>query len=65
MKSDLVDVTLTKHAETEKAILVSATGDKADAEWLPLSQIEIETIGKGGVFEVTMPEWLAMEKGLI
>lgn len=65
MKSDLVDVFFTKHAETEKAVLVSATGEKADAVWIPLSQIEIYPIGVNGVFEVTMPEWLALDKGLI
>lgn len=33
--------------------------------WLPKTQIEIEKSGAGGLYEVTLPEWLAMEKGLI
>lgn len=64
MKSDLIDVTLQLHHETPKAILVSEDGDKAKAVWLPLSQVEVEPKGNG-IVEVTMPNWLAMEKGLI
>jgi len=30
-----------------------------------LSQIEIEETGFAGIFTVTLPEWLALEKGLI
>lgn len=63
MKSDLVDVEVFKHAETGKAILVSDTGDKKDAVWLPKSQVEIEDDGK--TVTVTLPEWLAQDKGLI
>jgi hypothetical protein len=33
--------------------------------WLPRSQIEIEPMKKAGIVEVTLPEWLAQEKGLI
>ncbi len=33
--------------------------------WLPLSQIEIETSTCGRNSLVSMPEWLAMDKGLI
>ncbi len=64
-KSELVDLTMQKHAETAKAVLVSDTGDEKDAVWLPLSQVEIEPGGKPGVVVVTCPEWLAKDKGLI
>ena len=63
-KSDLIDVSMTKHAETAKAILVSDTGDKDDAIWLPKSQIEVDDDGHGNV-TVTLPEWLATDKGLV
>lgn len=63
-KSDLVDVLVTMHAETPKAVLVSDTGENDDAVWLPRSQIEIEP-AKKGLFTVTMPEWLAKDKGLV
>jgi hypothetical protein len=52
------------HHVTERAVLVSDTGDNEDAVWLPLSQIEIEPLSKGTA-EITMPEWLAADKGLI
>lgn len=75
--SDLVDLDLCFHAKTGKALLVSA-GDEAKAVWLPLSQVGFEFIPgryhvgtlKGGrdrefaVAKVTLPEWLAVAKGL-
>lgn len=63
-KSDLIDLTMQLHAESQKAILVSDEGDKTHAVWLPLSQVEIEHKGKG-IVVVTLPEWLAIEKGLV
>lgn len=63
-KSDLVDLSMQIHHETSKAILASDDGDRDTAVWLPLSHIEIERKERG-VIVVTMPEWLALEKGLI
>ena len=63
-KSDLIDVTVQLHHETDRAVLVSDDGDRDKAVWLPLSQCEIEK-RKGGIVIATMPEWLALEKGLI
>lgn len=65
MKSDLVDIAACRHAETEKAILISETGDKKDAVWVPKSQVEIDNDGHENFITVTMPEWLAKDKGLI
>ena len=48
----------------DKAVLFH-TGDKEKAAWLPLSQIEIEETGFAGIFTLTLPEWLALDKGLI
>ena len=62
--SDLIDLTMQLHHETAKAVLVSDDGDKRNAVWLPLSQIEIERKAKGAVV-VTMPEWLAIQQGLV
>lgn len=61
----LVDLTLHPHAETEKALLVSENGDKSKAVWLPKTQIEFEGNSRTGYVEVTLPEWLAQDKGLI
>ena len=65
MKSDLVDVACCRHAETDQAILVSDDDNRADAVWLPKSQVEIESDNYKNFITVTMPEWLALEKGLI
>lgn len=64
MKSNVIDIDVAVEARTEKAVLVH-DGDKSKAVWLPLSQIEIEPTGIGGIETVTLPEWLALEKGLI
>jgi hypothetical protein len=64
-RSDLIDIVCTLHAETEKAIFVSDDGEKDNAVWLPKSQIEYELRGRTGSTIVTMPEWLAKDKGLI
>ena len=64
MKSNIVDIDVEVTARTAKAVLVH-TGIKEKAIWLPLSQLEIEETGIGEIFTVTLPEWLALEKGLI
>jgi len=64
MRSDLIDLTLQLHANTERAIFVSDDGDSEKGVWLPKSQIEFET-KPNGIVEVTCPEWLAMERRLI
>lgn len=64
MRSDLIDVTVQKLHETDKAVLVTDSVPEKGV-WLPKTQIEIEKSGIGGLYEVTLPEWLAMEKGLI
>ena len=63
MKSNIVYIDVEVTARTAKAVLVH-TGIKEKAIWLPLSQIEIEETGIGEIFTVTLPEWLALEKGL-
>jgi len=64
MKSNIIDISVEVTARTAKAVLVHQ-GDKEDAVWLPLSQIEIEPSGIAGIETVTLPEWLAQDKGLI
>lgn len=67
-KSDLVDLTMRLHHETDKAVLVSDDGEEKNAIWLPKSQIEIAPVpGTGGAGHVlvTLPEWLATSKGLV
>jgi len=70
VKSDLVDVVVQMHAETPRAVLVSDDGDKDKAVWVPLSQCEVsyhhsmKERGKG-IATLTMPEWLAKDRGLV
>jgi len=71
VKSNLVDISCHIADEREKAVAIAdGTMEKLDDGrerekwfWLPRSQIEIDTSGKQPV--VTMPEWLAKDKGLI
>lgn len=64
MKSDILDLDVQVHAKTDRGLMVSADGDKEKAVWLPLSQIEVDMRGNG-VAVIAIPEWLALEKGLI
>lgn len=57
-KSDLIDIACVVLMETAKAWRVDAGGEAP--VWLPKSQCEVNGDGT-----VTMPEWLALEKGLI
>ena len=64
MKSDLVDLTVELVHETSGAALVGLD-ENAEEIWLPKSQIEIRRDDPiPGVATITMPEWLAVEKGL-
>ena len=64
MKSNVIDIDGAIEAQTEKAVLFH-TGIKEQAVWLARSQIEIEETGIAGIVTVTLPEWLALDKGLI
>ena len=64
MKSDVIDLTLQKLHETDKAVLVTDSIPEKGV-WLAKSRIEIEPAPVGGLYIVTLPEWLALEKGLI
>ena len=65
---NLHDMVVFVHKETDKAVLVSEDDDRAGAVWIPKSQIEIEPKGKinGVLFhDLTLPVWLAIDKGLV
>ena len=63
--NNLIDITLTFHWEITNAICVS--DNDGPSIWLPKSQIEslVGDPAPGDTVTVTLPEWLAMEKGLI
>ena len=57
-----VEVAVTLERETEKAFLVN---EGYKSVWVPKSQVTLN-FGKNGVVEsITLPEWLAYDKGLI
>jgi len=71
---DTVTLDLASHGEIGRTLKVSETGDERVAVLLPLSQITIretgKTIGLVGkpkwpLVEITMPSWLADDRGLI
>jgi len=53
-----------QHA-TERAICVRETEDGEDI-WLPLSQIEVDDdADRGEVIDLTAPDWLLEDKGML
>lgn len=56
-RSDLIDIAADLRHETDRAILIF---DGAREAWLPKSLVERNDDGT-----FTMPEWLALDKGLI
>lgn len=65
MKAELVDLKLYRFAETDRAVLVSDNEDEELAVWIPKSQVEINTTDRRSVIQVTMPEWLAIQKRFV
>lgn len=64
-KSDLVDIDVHLHHRTPKGgLLVSLDGNSKKAVWLFEGSCEIEQ-KKGAHYVLTLPESLALEKGLI
>lgn len=62
--SDLVDLVLQLQLEKPLAIAVTDPAKPGSSwVWLPKSQIEFEKVSAGCV-KVTLPEWLARNKGL-
>lgn len=65
-RSNLIDLEVCVYARTEKAWLVSGVGEDANKRvWVPLSQIEVVHDSGGLMAEITLPEWLAIEKELV
>lgn len=59
MKSDLVDIACIIKIERDKAYLIDHGGK--ESVWVPKSLCSYDDTDKA----MTMPEWLAKEKGLI
>jgi hypothetical protein len=66
MKSDPIDMTVRVKATTERAALVEPAYSTREAAWVPLSQVELAAVEGGeGLYTLTIPEWLAVDKGLV
>jgi hypothetical protein len=61
-RARLTDVTGIVRHRTERAILLDHGG--REPAWLPLAQVEVEPNPDGRTVTVTLPEWLATEKGM-
>jgi hypothetical protein len=59
-----VEVLMREHFSKASAILVSPDGDRANAVWLPMSQIVVEP-KMGSTVSILMPAWLAETEGLV
>jgi len=64
MKSDLLDIDVELHHETDAAYRVSTNGEDKNAIWIPKSQCEMER-QRNGAFILTCTERVAIDKGLI
>ena len=57
-----VEIDVGVRHETDKAYLVY---DGKREVWIPKSQIVDKLVQKGKIVQITLPEWLAKDKGLI
>lgn len=65
MRSNLHDISVEFQHRTEKAVCVREIEGGPDI-WLPLAEIEITgDQRRGGIVEITAPEWLLTEKELV
>lgn len=64
MTAELIEIDVEVEARTAKAVLVH-TGIKEEAAWLPLFQIKLRPSGIGGIYTLTVPERVAIDKGLV
>lgn len=63
--NNFTDITVELHHETDGAILVSDDGKSEKAVWVPKSQVSEMVMLDEKNAEITIPEWLAFDKGLI
>lgn len=76
--SDIVDITVALHHQTERAILISDDGIETRAKWIAKAHAEVEMTdkftkgvrrnGQGANFPmavVTLPVWLAKREGFV
>lgn len=60
----IIDLEVHRLHATDKAVLVTQDLPE-NGVWLPKSQIELTKSGNGELWDLQIPEWLAIEKGLV
>lgn len=65
MGPNIVEILCFLHGETDAAFYVSDTGERQTAVWVPKSQVEAFEHKSGSKVELSLPEWLAIEKELV
>lgn len=64
-KSDLIGMSVHVRHRTERAALVDPVNSTREAAWVPLSQVELTANEDGETYWLDIPEWLAVDKGLL
>jgi hypothetical protein len=64
--TDTVELTLHLVDDTDKAICVAEDDNHTNAQWLPLSQIEVlSSLRLNEAVTIECPVWLARDRGFI
>jgi hypothetical protein len=72
-KSQLIGMSVHVRLLTDRAVLVDPVNSTREAAWVPLSLVELAPNGDPGsgsgaggqTYWLEIPEWLAVEKGLL
>ena len=63
--SKMIDISVYIRSKKEKATRVEPVYSTRNSAWLPNSQIELAPTKATDIWTLTLPEWLAVEKGLV
>lgn len=64
-ESKSIELMMVLHKRVGEDVLVSDTGDVRHAVILPMGSIKVEMSRVAGFVDITMPERMAREKGLV
>lgn len=64
-KSNIIELNVFLRLERPQAILVQSAFTAREPVWVPRSLIEIDENDDGETHRLHIPEWLAIEKGLV
>ena len=64
VKSDLCEINVKVRRSSERAALVATAFRDCEPVWVPLSLVDLSPNGDG-THMLVIPEWLAIDKGLV